>query len=546
MIGVLIRDETSRPIVREFFQLFKTPWEFHRAGAHYDVLLCCDRDVPQNEARLVLLYGTAQNQFEKSRALQAESAPGQSLLSFGGARLPIYRGCLRFPGAGGEIIVHESSKQPVAFRAVAATQTVVRFGYDLFAEIRHLLTCGQPEALAGVPTLDLHIRLLRESIVKERLPLVEIPPAPAGHPFTVCLTHDVDHVRLRFHRLDHTVIGFLYRATLRSFFQFLRGRRSLSHLLTNWKAAFSLPLIYLGLVKDPWDQLESYAELEKGLASTFFVIPRKDHPGVDPQGNIRSKRATRYAAADIAAELKQLHANGSEIALHGIDAWHDSSAGAEERNQIERVTGSPEMGVRMHWLYFAQESPRLLEQAGFSYDSTIGYNETIGYKAGTTQVYQHPGADRLLELSLHIMDTAMFYPPYLNLSDSEAQRAIQPMIRHAAGSGGVMTINWHDRSLGPERLWGGAYASLLSDLRAEDPWFATAGDAVAWFRKRRAASFGDVRPGSNEVTVQWPPEQSWANTPPLRLRVYNPAAPGADLSFEDRPILETEQVLVAA
>ena len=32
-----------------------------------------------------------------------------------------------------------------------------------------------------------------------------------------------------------------------------------------------------------------------------------------------------------------------------------------------------------------------LEKAGFSYDSTVGYNETIGYRAGTAQVFKHPG-----------------------------------------------------------------------------------------------------------------------------------------------------------
>ena len=44
------------------------------------------------------------------------------------------------------------------------------------------------------------------------------------------------------------------------------------------------------------------------------------------------------------------------------------------------------------------------------YDSTIGYNETVGYRAGTTQPYRPLAASRLLELPLHVMDTALFYP----------------------------------------------------------------------------------------------------------------------------------------
>jgi len=42
----------------------------------------------------------------------------------------------------------------------------------------------------------------------------------------------------------------------------------------------------------------------------------------------------------------------------------------------------------MHWLFFDSESAGKLEEAGFSYDSTVGYNETIGYRAGTTQAFK--------------------------------------------------------------------------------------------------------------------------------------------------------------
>ncbi len=103
-------------------------------------------------------------------------------------------------------------------------------------------------------------------------------------------------------------------------------------------------------------------------------------------------------------------AAGCEVGLHGIDAWLDSSKGREELEEIRSLTGNSEIGVRMHWLYYDQQSPVALEKAGAAYDSTIGYNETVGYRAGTTQVYKPLEANRLLELPLHVMDTALFYP----------------------------------------------------------------------------------------------------------------------------------------
>ena len=39
MIGVVAHD-AERAVIREFFELFKTPWEFCRPGIAYDVLIC--------------------------------------------------------------------------------------------------------------------------------------------------------------------------------------------------------------------------------------------------------------------------------------------------------------------------------------------------------------------------------------------------------------------------------------------------------------------------------------------------------------------------
>src|SRR5207247_5194881 len=140
----------------------------------------------------------------------------------------------------------------------------------------------------------------------------------------------------------------------------------------------------------------------------------------------------------------------------------------------------------MHWLYADEHSPATLEKAGFAYDSTSGYNGTVGYRAGTTQVFKPLDAIRLLELPLHVMDTALFYPAHLHCSPAEARQRLRGIIENALRFGGAVTVNWHDRSLAPERLWGGCYVELLDDLKRAGAWFATASQAVAWFVKRRA------------------------------------------------------------
>jgi len=551
MIGVVANEDEHR-IVVEFFELFKTPWEFHQPGAHYDILLCSNSMVPENNARLLFLYGAQRQAFEECRSITTIFASKHDFVSFRGERMPIFGNCLLFNSPGNEVLIHQRTKSAAAVSITSGDQMVVRVGFDLFEEVHRLLTKGQPTELASIPTLDLHISLLRELIVSYGVPLVEILPMPAGYPFIVCLTHDVDHPRVRYHKFDHTMFGFVYRALIGSVIDFCRRRRSLRQVVTNWKAAFSLPLVFAGIVKDFWNQVGRYLELERDLASTFFVIPTKGNAGVDSHGRIRAKRASRYALADIADDLKKLLSANREIAVHGIDAWRDSAKGRDECQDVQKITGTAETGVRMHWLYFDSQAPATLEKAGYSYDSTIGYNETIGYRAGTTQVFKHAEVDHLLELPLHIMDTALFYPSYMNLPNDRARAAMLPLIENVTRFGGVLTINWHDRSLGPERLWGDAYLALLRDLRARTPWFATALQAVSWFRKRRAALFARITQDGGSVCVRIATDPAAGNLPPLTLRVYNSASSSHKLAskenalFEDFTIDGSDEVLVAA
>src|SRR5262249_30645510 len=207
-----------------------------------------------------------------------------------------------------------------------------------------------------------------------------------GPRFFACLPHDVDHPAIRFHRFDHTTAGFLHRATIGSLIDACRGRMPLGHLRRNLGAALTLPFVHLGWAHDFWSGFDRYLEIERGLGSTFFVIPVKGYRGRGyANGAAPRRRASAYEVADIAPHVKAALATGSEVALQGVDAWMDSASGFEERELISRVTGMSTAGVRMHWLFWNDSTPAQLEKAGFSYDSTFGYNTTVGFRAGTLQ-----------------------------------------------------------------------------------------------------------------------------------------------------------------
>jgi hypothetical protein len=510
MIGVIAGSDDGLA-VREFFELFKTPWEFYRADGRYQVLLCCRaEDVPAERPALTVVYGGRPSAFDVQEGIAAASHRDEPRrLRLEGTPVPIYGKSISFgePDRESGMSVHRSDGK-----------TIVRFGYDLAAEVRTLLTSGQPVRNASVPTLDLHIRALRRAIISSGVDLAEIPPVPEGYSCIACLTHDVDHPSIRRHRFDHTVLGFLYRAVAGSVVRMLRGRLPVRGVWQNWLAAARLPLVYLGLARDFWFEFERYQELEQGAASTFFVIPFADDPG----RSAPRRRAARYGAANIAGKLNVLASAGCEIGLHGIDAWRDRAKGREEVEEIRRVTGRREIGARMHWLYHDENTPLALEAAGADYDSTVGYNETVGYRAGTAQVYKPLHVSHLLELPLHIMDTALFYPSHLNLAPGEAKERCSQIIANAVELGGCVTVNWHDRSIAPERLWGGFYAEMTHDLKRRGAWLATAAQAVAWFRIRRSATF-EACPNSGGVRVKTA-AGAGHDLPGLRLQLHNGTA----------------------
>lgn len=506
MIGV-VADEADVDVAKEFFELFKTPWEFWRSGGHYEVVLCTTDidgvDVGCSGSKLTLLYSGGEIRHDARRSIRVQNQGENGELSYKQYRIPIYGRFLSFPGVESGTLIDEVRKQSAILHSSADGRTVVRIGYSLFDEVRTLLCTGQPAKHAATPTLDLHIALLRDLIALSGAELVEIPPIPEGYRFIVCLTHDVDHPSILSHRFDRTSLGFLYRATFGSLVNFGRGRTPLRVLFANWIAALKLPLVYLGLCADFWSGFEDrYLELERGLRSTFFVIPYKNRPGRGANGGAAPKlRAARYEAGEIAGAIAKIKAAGCEVALHGIDAWIDSAKGADELGEIRRIVKEKEIGVRMHWLFYNDKSPEVLERACAAYDSTIGYRETVGYRAGTTQVYKPLRSSSLLELPLHAMDTALFYPAYLGVSQREATILLKALIANAERFGGCLTLNWHDRSLAPERVWDTCYCDILAELKTRGAWFATAGQAVSWFRRRRSASFTDGEAGAQRLQL---------------------------------------------
>ena len=540
-IGVICKEQETA-IVEEFFEFFKTPWEFHVPGRSYDVVMCTRPEITNVAARLLVVYSSQNTVNEKEAGAGLDSQPHGRLLEQNGVRVPIYGNILAFDEIAAPLLCLEESNRAVAFQTAAHDLSIVRVRYDLFHELEFLLCTGQPPVNAGIPTLEIHISMLRDWILAARKSQLREFETRAGldSPASIIRSATATNAELLLLKGKlGTIAPGAYADLLIVDGDPLADVHVMTDPQKNLKVIILLHAVYLRICKDFWfEDFERFLRLERDLKATFFFIPFKNRPGDKVQRRHAERRAAAYDVNEERALLQNLMHMGHEVAVHGIDAWHSVEKGHQEHRRLAEATQRANLGVRIHWLCFDDSSPQILDEAGFQYDSTVGYNETVGYKAGTMQVFRPKGTKSLLELPLHIQDGALFYPRNLSLTESQAWRLCEGLVRNASTYGGVLTVLWHTRSLAPERLWGHFYVRLLEALKVRQPWFGTAGQVVEWFRKRRALSFRDADVSERHVRVVVEYDGSGDRNPNLMLRVHLPqphAASRSARTFVDIP-----------
>ena len=232
----------------------------------------------------------------------------------------------------------------------------------------------------------------------------------------------------------------------------------------------------------------------RGVRSTFYVIARHTHPR---DGNQPATYRRRVPAA-----LALLRDHRCEVGLHGNDGDRLApQALAHDRELLERGGGAEVCGIRYHWLRcLYHETLPLLEQAGFSYDTSLAFAEHEGFRCGCSFPFRpyHLGEERpldLVELPLAVMDGTLQQSHYRGLPADKAEQAARDVLERAARGGGAVSILWHnsrfDRRVA--RGYDGVYWRLLDGTIAAGGWAAPAGEIVARWREATGVS-APVRP----------------------------------------------------
>jgi hypothetical protein len=307
---------------------------------------------------------------------------------------------------------------------------------------------------------------------------------PNGKKASIILSHDVDnpgkHDQLRNFPILPKRVGF--RPALKHYRDFLVLLKKF--ISDKQKSEF-------------WCFDEIFeAEKKLGFKSTsFFAVVNNNSRNGDNLDVPYSIDQPRFKKV-----FEKMKDYGFEIALHAsYNAFLDQEHFEFEKNKLASVSKSEVVGLRHHYWHLGKHPEETIlkhEKAMFSYDSSIAFNDHIGFRYSCALPFNpyHSllgrGVD-VLQIPSFCMDGNLFYDPSMTVDKAVAEMSkyLDILVDHQ----GVGAIDWHIRTSYPNgdtfKLWGQAYLEILDALaKRDDLWVTSATDFYSWWIERTSQS----------------------------------------------------------
>jgi len=333
-------------------------------------------------------------------------------------------------------VAQEARETPPIFRVF---DDRIDFCYDILSAA--LWTLGRVEEILS-PERDSHGRfpasasiavrhdfLLRPVVDEYGLALEQalrcLIPAwqPEPRKFRVKLSHDIDLVGLPF--------------SLRTTAAHVLTRRDLSAAFVDLVSTFTdRNTAYLAAV-------EKLARMssDRHIDSAFYWMACA--PCMDGGYDLQNPKIRRV--------ISGLLASGTECGIHpGYDTFGRPDRLQAEIDALSPLFGHPPSGGRQHFLRWRPETWLHWEACGLRYDSTVGFADRLGFRAGTSipyrpWIFNQNREANLLEIPLIVMDGTLWH--YMGLSTDESLVLVKGCIERVRQVGGVFTLLWHNTSL---------------------------------------------------------------------------------------------------
>jgi peptidoglycan/xylan/chitin deacetylase (PgdA/CDA1 family) len=297
---------------------------------------------------------------------------------------------------------------------------------------------------------------------------------PDNKKFAICLTHDVDDVYPPF---QHIFLSSLY---CMRHFDINEIKKQLIWVIN--KKKFS-PYIN-------FEKIIALEDLYNAKSSFYFMSTDRDI------------RRFRYNIEDLEIELGFIIDSGWEVGLHGgFYAYNDLRELKKEKKRLEEASGKEAIGYRSHYLRFkVPDTWNLLYKAGFKYDTTLGYPDTIGFRNGMCHPFKPFDLNcnkqiDIFEIPLNIMDGTLFHSArltdeaknFINPTNSfdEAWHITKNLIDSVEKCHGIVTLLWHNYVFNcPFREnWSRLYKKILDYCDKKNAWMTNGEEIYNWWIK---------------------------------------------------------------
>jgi peptidoglycan/xylan/chitin deacetylase (PgdA/CDA1 family) len=203
----------------------------------------------------------------------------------------------------------------------------------------------------------------------------------------------------------------------------------------------------------------------------------------------------------VAEVIREIDQRGWEIGLH--PSWYSFDNADEMKRQkaaLVGILGHDVVSVRQHFLHYdIRVTPHIQAEAGFKYDSTLGFNDNVGFRFGTCYPWRlyDLQAERelpLVEVPLVIQDVAMLNPAKgMRLDEKTAFQYIVLIANAVEAVGGVLTLLWHPNAI-MNAPWWNLYLRTLDHLRTKKAWFGLVKEVCGHMKHGRLSNVAGSKP----------------------------------------------------
>jgi hypothetical protein len=131
MLGV-IANNYEKEIVNEFFELFKTPWEFYSENQVYDVVVCTGERPEKVNASLVIIYSSEETPFDREHGITILNKKAGAMLENERKGVPSYGDVAILKGNLNQVMRVQGSSETAALEIKEENRRTIRFGFNIF------------------------------------------------------------------------------------------------------------------------------------------------------------------------------------------------------------------------------------------------------------------------------------------------------------------------------------------------------------------------------------------------------------------------------